>query len=108
MLAPARTPKRPLVLHGCEPDPGSRLVRERLCTLGIPYIQKQRPASGPLPHLEDPNTGFATFGAAQVLRYLNDQYRLGKARDLLASVPADNLAHDTRPSWISRILKPDR
>jgi len=106
MLAPARVPKLPLVLHGCEPDPGSRLVRERLCTLGLAYWHRPRPASAPLPHLEDPNTGFATFGASQSFRYLDETYRLGEARGFGAPVPAPNLGDTDRTSWLSRIFPP--
>jgi hypothetical protein len=106
MLAPARVPAQPLVLHGCEPEPGCRLVRERLCTLGLPYFQRQRPIEAPLPHLEDPNTAFATFGAAQALRYLDEQHRLGEARGFRAPVPVDNLGDTDRTSWLSRVLPP--
>jgi hypothetical protein len=108
MLAPALIPAQPLVLHGCEPEPGSRLVRERLCTLGLPYFQRQRSIEAPLPHLEDPNTAFATFGASQALQYLDEQYRLGEARGFRAPVPADNLGDKDRTSWLSRIFPPSR
>lgn len=108
MLAPSRIPAQPLVLHGCESEPGSRLVRERLCTLGLPYFQRQRSVEAPLPHLEDPNTAFATFGAFQALRYLDEQYRLGDARGFRAPVPADNVGDKDRTSWLSRIFPPSR
>ena len=40
-------------------------VREKLCMLQLPYRHVPRPAAAPLPHLEDPNTGWASFGAPQ-------------------------------------------
>ncbi|KAL3913788.1 MAG: hypothetical protein SGPRY_007853 [Prymnesium sp.] len=53
MLAPSRNATLPLVLHGCEPDEGTRLVREKLCILQLAYRYKPRALSvAAIPHLE--------------------------------------------------------
>ena len=94
------------MLHGCEPEPGSRLVREMLCMLQLPYRHIPRPADAPLPHLEDPNTGWASFGAAQALEYLQDEYAAGPPPPLeaiFAPVPEPNLG-EARRSWFSGVF----
>ena len=129
-----KRPEKQLVLHACEPEPGCRLVREKLCMLQLPYRHIPRPvdayrtrlepegcraspatpihtrlrstADRPLPHLEDPNTGWASFGAAQALQYLEAEYQPGEALPLdaiFAPVPEHNLG-DARRSWFSGVF----
>ena len=90
------------MLHGNEPDPGSRLVREMLCSLQIAY--RHVPSDAPnVPHLEDPNTGFATFGAGHACRHVADVYAQGAPLSHLAPVPEPNLG-DARRSWMSPLF----
>ena len=91
------------MLHGCEPEPGSRLVREMLCMLQLPYRHIPQPADAPLPHLEDPNTGFACFGAGHACRYVAETYAEGAPLPHTAPVPEPNLG-DARPSWMSPLF----
>src|SRR5262245_34065193 len=85
----ARTPERPLELWSFEASPFSRLVREELCSLELPYLlhnvargSTKRDAfvarSGKMmvPYLVDPNTGAAMFESADILRYLRETYAL--------------------------------
>ena len=103
----AKRPERPLLLHACEPEPGCRLVREKLCMLQLPYRHKPRPAAAPLPHLEDPNTGWSSFGAPQALEYLEAEYQAGPPPSpvgtLFAPVPEPNLG-EARRSWFSGVF----
>lgn len=96
----------PLVLHGCEPDEGSRLVRERLCELQLPYMHVPTSLPAPLPHLEDPTTGFKCFGARTALDYLEDRYRGSACTSLFAPVPEPNLGDADRKSWLTYALAP--
>jgi len=85
----ARQPDRELELYSFEASPFSRLVREVLCTLELPYrlhnVAKGSPGrpafverSGRMmvPFLVDPNTGIEMFESADIVRYLEDTYRL--------------------------------
>ena len=102
----AKRPERPLVLHACEPEPGCRLVREKLCMLQLPYRHVPRPAAAPLPHLEDPNTGWSSFGAPQALEYLEAEYAAGPPPNfdaLFAPIPELNLG-EARRSWFSGVF----
>jgi len=105
LLAPSRAPAAPLVLHGCEPDDGTRLLREKLCMLQLAYRYRPRVAQ-PIPHLEDPNTGWAAFGARDGLRYLEERYQEGPCLSHVAPVPNPNLGDPDRRSWISTFLRP--
>lgn len=101
-VAPSSSPAEPLVLHANEPDPGSRLVREMLCSLQIAY--RHVPSDAPnVPHLEDPNTGFATFGAGHACRHVAETYAQGSPLSHLAPVPEPNLG-DARRSWMSPLF----
>ena len=60
--------------------------------------------AAPLPALEDPNTGFATFGAEQALRYLDEAYRTGDALGWAAPLPAPNLGEARLHPVLSRVL----
>jgi glutathione S-transferase len=85
----ARAPERPLELWSFEASPFSRLVREELCSLELPYLlhnvargSAKRDAfvarSGKMmvPYLVDPNTGAAMFESADIVRYLRETYAL--------------------------------
>lgn len=82
-----RPPEKPLELWSFEASPFSRIAREKLCTLEIPYrlhnVAKGSPGrdafvrrSGKMmvPFLVDPNTGQAMFESADIVRYLDDHY----------------------------------
>lgn len=82
LLAATPTPfadaleQSPLRVHGCEPDAGSRAVRERLCELQLPYMHIPTPLPvSPRSRLEDPTTGFSTSSASAALDYLDERYR---------------------------------
>lgn len=85
----ARAPEEPLELWSFEASPFSRLVREELCSLELPYLlhnvaqgSAKRDAfvarSGKMmvPYLADPNTGTAMFESAEIVRYLRATYAL--------------------------------
>jgi glutathione S-transferase len=84
---PSRAPAQPLELWSFEGSPFCRLVRERLCSLEIPYRLHNvgkgspgRPAferrSGRMmvPYLADPNTQVEMFESADIVRYLEATY----------------------------------
>jgi len=84
---PARTPAQPLELYSYEASPFSRLVREKLCELELPYLlhnvardSEKREAfverSGKMmvPYLIDPNTSIEMFESADIVRYLEETY----------------------------------
>ena len=85
----ARQPELSLELYSFEPSPFSRLGRERLCTLELPYrlhnVARGSPSreaflerSGRMmvPYLIDPNTDTAMFESADIVRYLEQTYAL--------------------------------
>ena len=85
----ARQPDQDLELYSFEASPFSRLVREALCTLELPYrlhnVAKGSPGrddfvkrSGRMlvPHLVDPNTGISMFESADIVHYLEETYAL--------------------------------
>jgi glutathione S-transferase len=84
---PARHPEKPLELYSFEISPYSRIAREALCSLEIPYLlhnvgknSPSRPAfekrSGKMmvPYLVDPNTGTEMFESADIVAYLERTY----------------------------------
>ena len=84
---PSRAPARPLELWSFEASPFCRIVREKLCTLELPYrlhnVGKGSPSraafalrSGKMqvPYLVDPNTGAALFESAEIVDYLERSY----------------------------------
>jgi glutathione S-transferase len=84
---PSREPKKPLELWSFEISPFSRIAREALCSLELPYVlhnvakhSPSRPAfvkrSGKMqvPYLVDPNTGAAMFESADIVAYLHETY----------------------------------
>lgn len=83
----AKAPAKPLELYSFEASPFSRIVRERLCALEIPYllhnVAKNSPSreafverSGKMmvPYLIDPNTEAEMFESADIVRYLDRTY----------------------------------
>lgn len=86
---PSRAPAQPLELYSFEVSPYSRIAREALCELEIPYVlhnvakgSTKRAAfeamSGRMmvPYLVDPNTGAAMFESAEIVAYLHRTYAL--------------------------------
>jgi glutathione S-transferase len=86
---PSRAPARPLELWSFEASPFSRIVREKLCTLELPYrihnlgkgspsrtAFAERTKKMQVPYLVDPNTGVAMFESADIVAYLERTYRL--------------------------------
>ena len=84
---PSKEPAQPLELWSFEGSPFCRLVRERLCSLEIPYRlhnvgkgSPSRPAferrSGRMmvPYLSDPNTQVELFESADIASYLDATY----------------------------------
>jgi glutathione S-transferase len=83
-------PERSLELWSYEASPYSRLVREALCELELPYLLHNVAKGSPrradfvarsgkmmVPYLADPNTGRELFESADIVRYLNETYALG-------------------------------
>jgi glutathione S-transferase len=86
-VEPSRAPAQPLALWSFEASPFSRLVREKLCTLELPYrlhnVGKgsarraafvERSGKMQVPYLVDPNTGAALFESADIVAYLAREY----------------------------------
>ncbi len=80
-------PQRTLELTGYEASPSTRLVREILDELELPYISKQLAASSPrrraffestgsmeLPHLFDPNEHIEIVSLGPIMTYLEQTY----------------------------------
>lgn len=84
---PARHPREPLELYSFEASPFSRIVRERLCALELPYLLHNVAKGSPsraafvarsgkmmVPYLVDPNTDTAMFESADIVAYLDRTY----------------------------------
>lgn len=84
---PARAPKEPLELYSAEASPFCRIVREKLCTLELPYRLHNVAAGSAkreafvvrsgkqlIPYLVDPNTGSEMFESADIVDYLERTY----------------------------------
>jgi glutathione S-transferase len=84
---PSRAPERPLELWSFEASPFSRLVRERLCELELPYLLHNvakgstergvfvaRSGKMQVPYLVDPNHDRALFESADIVDYLERTY----------------------------------
>jgi glutathione S-transferase len=84
---PSRMPEQSLELYSFEASPFSRLVREKLCSLELPYLlhnvakgSPSRPAftqrSGKMmvPYLVDPNRSVEMFESADIVHYLDEIY----------------------------------
>ncbi|MDJ0853114.1 MAG: glutathione S-transferase N-terminal domain-containing protein [Myxococcota bacterium] len=83
----ARAPELPLELYSFEASPFSRIVRERLSSLELPYLLHnvgrgsakrpdfaKRAGKVMVPYLVDPNTGTEMFESADIVRYLQATY----------------------------------
>jgi glutathione S-transferase len=86
-VRPARRPEKPLELWSYEASPYSRLVREALNDLEIPYLLHNQAEKSPrraafqartgklmVPYLIDPNTGKQMFESADIVAYLESTY----------------------------------
>ncbi len=84
---PARRPDAPLELYGYEAGPHTRLVREQLSTLALPWISRTRAIGSPrrattaaeightrFPVLHDPNTGRTISESDLIRAYLTVTY----------------------------------
>jgi glutathione S-transferase len=85
----SRMPEGPLELYSYEASPYSRLVREALCELELPYVlhnlgrgSSKRGEFAALagkmqvPYLVDPNTGKGMFESEDIVKYLDQTYAL--------------------------------
>jgi glutathione S-transferase len=83
----SRAPSQPLELWSFEGSAYSRLAREALCELELPYILHNVAKGSPrresfvarsgtmmVPYLVDPNTGRSMFESADIVAYLNETY----------------------------------
>lgn len=86
---PSRAPWQPLELYSMEASPFCRIVREKLCSLQLPYLLHNVAQNSPsreafvarsgkmmVPWLSDPNTGTELFESAEIIRYLEINYVL--------------------------------
>lgn len=95
-------PSKALELTGYEASPATRLVRERLDELELPYVSRAlaphsarrraffaREGTLELPFLHDCAAGVRLFGAASIVAYVERTYALDerRARELSAPVP---------------------
>ena len=84
---PSRAPREPLELWSFEASPFCRIVREKLCSLEIPYrlhnVAKGSPSRPAferragrvqVPFLVDPNTNVEMFESADIVHYLEATY----------------------------------
>ena len=83
----AKQPEKPLELYSFEASPFCRIVRERLCTLELPYVLRNVAKGSPsreafvkrsgkmqVPYLVDANTGTEMFESADIIAYLDREY----------------------------------
>ncbi len=88
-VRPSRMPEKPLELWSFESSPFSRMVRETLCELELPYLLHNVGKDSPhraafversgkmmVPYLADPNTGTEMFESADIQQYLRRTYVL--------------------------------
>jgi glutathione S-transferase len=86
-VRPSRPPERPLELYSFEASPFSRIAREALCELELPYLLHnvgkgsagrsafvERSGKMMVPYLVDPNTGKAMHESADIRDYLHATY----------------------------------
>lgn len=82
-------PPEPLELYSYEASPFSRIVREKLCSLELPYRLHNVAHGSPsrdafvkrsgkmmVPWLSDPNSGTEMFESADIVAYLDARYRV--------------------------------
>jgi glutathione S-transferase len=83
----SKAPAQPLELWSYESSPYSRLARETLCELELPYVLHNVAKGSPkreafvarsgkmmVPYLVDPNTGREMFESADIVKYLDATY----------------------------------
>ena len=86
-VRPSCLPEKPLELWGFESSPFSRIVRETLCELELPYLLHNMGKDSPsraafversgkmmFPYFADPNTGTEMFESADIQKYLEQTY----------------------------------
>ncbi len=84
---PSKLPAQALELYSYEASPYSRIAREALCELEIPYVLHnvaqgsqgrrafaERSGKMQVPWLHDPNTGTSMFESADIAAYLRQTY----------------------------------
>lgn len=89
---PARMPEKPIIYWGYELSPFCKIVREKLVELELPHLQISCARGSPkrqqlfekrghfqVPYIEDPNTGYAMFESAAIIRYLEQEYAVTDA-----------------------------
>lgn len=87
--SPSRAPSRPLELDGYEGSPSTRIVRERLSELELPFVAYQLAPHSPkrsayfarehtmeLPHLRDLDHDVSIFGVSAILAWLDRTYAI--------------------------------
>lgn len=83
----SKQPAQPLELYSFEVSPYSRLAREALCELELPYVLRNVGTGSPkradfarrsermmVPYLIDPNTDTVMFESAEIVSYLRRTY----------------------------------
>jgi glutathione S-transferase len=91
LRTPSKNPEEPLQLWSYEGCPYSRIVREKLCTLEIPYYLhnmahgsskreefKSKYGKLQFPFLSDPNTNWNGFESGDIVGYLDKTYKIGE------------------------------
>lgn len=84
---PSKRPEQPLELFSFDLSPYSRLARERLCELELPYVLRNVAKGGAareelrarggrvmVPWLSDPNTGVEMYESAEIVAYLQETW----------------------------------
>jgi len=87
---PSKLPEKPIELYSYEASPYSRIAREALCELELPYVLHNvaggsqgradfvaRSGKMQVPWLHDPNTGTSMFESAEIVAYLRSTYGNG-------------------------------
>jgi len=90
----SREPAEPLELWSFEASPFCRIVREKLCSLELPYVLHnvgkgspsrddfvKRSGTMQVPWLVDPNTGSSLFESNEIVEYLEGTYGASQAPD---------------------------
>ena len=79
LRTPSKKPQKLLELWSLEHHWASKIVRERLCSLEIPYILRQgKHPNGSLPYLIDPNLDQEFASYSKICKHLNQHYQSGE------------------------------
>ncbi|WP_236518410.1 glutathione S-transferase N-terminal domain-containing protein [Sandaracinus amylolyticus] len=113
---PSIAPSRALELTGYEASPATRLVRETLDELELPYLSRPLAPHSPrrrayfaeegtmeLPRLEDPAAGITLYGAAAICSYLERTYAFGPERGIDAGAPDERTVPTTQARRATQI-----